>query len=46
MRRMYGQMVTDPPNGAGMNMAQATEAILMQMSKTDSNMEFMETLNG
>jgi len=46
MRRMYGQMVTDPPNGAGMSMAQATEAILMQMSKTDSNMEFMETLNG
>jgi len=46
MRRMYGQMVTDPPNGAGMNMAQATEAILMQMAKTESNMEFMETLNG
>ena len=45
MRRMYGQMVTDPPNGAGMSMTQATEAILMQMSKTDSNMEFMETLN-
>jgi len=46
MRRMYGQMVTEPPNGAGMSMAQATEAILMQMSKTDNNMEFMETLNG
>jgi transcription termination factor Rho len=46
MRRMYGQMVTEPPNGAGMSMAQATEAILMQMSKTDSNMDFMETLNG
>jgi len=46
MRRMYGQMVTDPPNGAGMNMAQATEAILMQMAKTENNMEFMETLNG
>ena len=46
MRRMYGQMVTEPPNGAGMSMAQATEAILMQMAKTDSNMDFMETLNG
>ncbi len=45
MRRMYGQMVGDPPNGAGMNMSQATEAILMQMAKTDNNMEFMETLN-
>jgi transcription termination factor Rho len=45
MRRMYGQMVGDPPNGAGMSMTQATEAILMQMSKTDSNMDFMETLN-
>jgi transcription termination factor Rho len=46
MRRMYGQMVTEPPSGAGMSMAQATEAILMQMAKTDSNMDFMETLNG
>jgi transcription termination factor Rho len=45
MRRMYGQMVNDPPSGAGMSMAQATEAILTQMSKTDDNMEFIETLN-
>ncbi len=44
MRRMYGQMVNDPPSGAGMNMTQATEAILNQMAKTDSNMDFMETL--
>ncbi len=44
MRRMYGQMVTDPPQGAGMSMVQATEAILNQMAKTDDNMDFMETL--
>ena len=45
MRRMYGQMVNDPPAGAGMSMIQATEAILNQMAKTDSNLDFMETLN-
>jgi transcription termination factor Rho len=44
MRRMYGQMVTDPPNGAGMTMTQATEAILQKLNKTDNNMEFLETL--
>ncbi|MFN2144735.1 MAG: transcription termination factor Rho [Anaerolineales bacterium] len=44
MRRMYGQMVNDPPAGAGMSMTQATEAILNQMAKTENNMEFMETL--
>ena len=44
MRRMYGQMVNDPPSGAGMTMTQATEAILNQMAKTDNNLEFMETL--
>jgi len=45
MRRMYGQMVNDPPAGAGMTMTQATEAILNQMAKTENNLEFMETLN-
>lgn len=44
MRRMYGQMVTDPPQGAGMSLVQATEAILNQMARTDNNMDFMETL--
>ncbi|MBN2046032.1 MAG: transcription termination factor Rho [Anaerolineales bacterium] len=44
MRRMYGQMVNDPPTGAGMSMVQATEAILNQMAKTENNLEFMETL--
>jgi transcription termination factor Rho len=45
LRRMYAQMVTDPPNGAGMTMTQATEAILQQLSKTENNQEFLETLN-
>jgi transcription termination factor Rho len=44
MRRMYGQMVTDPPSGAGMTMIQATEAIIGKLNKTDTNLEFLETL--
>ncbi|MFN2145243.1 MAG: transcription termination factor Rho [Anaerolineales bacterium] len=44
MRRMYGQMVTDPPNGAGMSMVQASEAILDRLTRTDTNMEFLESL--
>jgi transcription termination factor Rho len=44
MRRMYGQMVTDPPNGAGMSMVQATEAILDRLTRTDTNLEFLESL--
>ena len=44
MRRMYGQMTTSPPNGAGMDPIMATEAILQRMSRTDENMEFLETL--
>jgi len=44
MRRMFGQMVTAPPNGAGMDLTNATEAILEQLRQTDNNMEFLETL--
>ena len=44
MRRMFGQMVTPPPNGAGMDITNATEAILEQLRQTDNNMEFLETL--
>ena len=28
MRRMFGQMITPPPNGAGMDIVNATEAII------------------
>jgi transcription termination factor Rho len=45
MRRMYGQMVADPPQGAGLGQTQATEAILSQLAKSDNNLEFLETLN-
>jgi transcription termination factor Rho len=44
MRRMYIQMVTAPPQGAGMDSAVATEAILSRISKTKNNQEFLETL--
>jgi len=44
MRRMYSHMVTPPPSGAGMDITNATEAILQRMARTDSNIEFLETL--
>ena len=44
MRRMYIQMISPPPAGAGMDTAVATEAIINRMSKTRNNMEFVETL--
>ncbi len=45
MRRMYDQMVTDPPHGAGMDQASATESILKRLSETSNNEEFLTTLN-
>jgi transcription termination factor Rho len=44
MRRMYIQMVSSPPQGAGMDSSMATEAILQRLSKTRDNQEFLETL--
>jgi transcription termination factor Rho len=44
MRRMYIQMVSPPPQGAGMDSAVATEAILQRITKTRNNQEFLETL--
>ena len=44
MRRMYLQMVSSPPQGAGMDTAVATEAILQKMEKTKTNAEFLENL--
>jgi transcription termination factor Rho len=44
MRRMYDQMVTAPPHGAGMDPSNATEAILQRLARTDDNMKFLETL--
>ena len=44
LRRMYQQMVTDPPHGAGMGDSNATEAILQRLARTEDNMEFLEKL--
>ncbi len=45
MRRMYAQMVSPPPGGAGMDQTVATEAILQRMIKSKNNQEFLENLN-
>jgi transcription termination factor Rho len=45
MRRMFDQMITQPPFGAGLDPTTATEAILQRLSKTANNQEFLETLN-
>jgi transcription termination factor Rho len=44
MRRMYDQMVTAPPHGAGLDSSTATEAILQRLARTQDNQEFLETL--
>src|SRR5215468_2884582 len=44
MRRMVGQMMADPPNGAGMGLIGATEALVTRIRQTDTNEEFLETL--
>jgi len=45
MRRMYDQMIAAPPFGAGMDTANATEAILRRLERTEDNQTFLETLN-
>jgi transcription termination factor Rho len=44
MRRMYDQMVSSPPHGAGLDPSSATEAILQRLGRTANNQEFLETL--
>lgn len=44
MRRMYNQMVADPPQGSGLGMTAATEAIMQRLGRTDTNMDFLESL--
>lgn len=43
LRRMFSHMV-DPPNGGGVDMVNATKAFMQRFSRTDTNMEFLETL--
>lgn len=45
MRRMYDQMIAQPPYGAGLDPATATEAILQRLARSDSNQTFLETLH-
>jgi transcription termination factor Rho len=44
IRRMFSHMVTPPPNGAGMDITNATEAIIQRLARTENNVEFLETL--
>ncbi len=44
MRRMYGQMTSPPPGGAGMDQTVATEAILTRLDRAKNNQHFLETL--
>ncbi len=44
LRRMYSQMTTSQPNGAGMDATVATEAILQRLARTENNIEFLESL--
>ena len=44
MRRMYMQMISTPPQGAGMDNAVATEAIIQRMGKAKDNATFLENL--
>ena len=44
MRRMYIQMITQTPQGAGMDSAVATEALLSRLTKSKTNMAFLEAL--
>jgi transcription termination factor Rho len=44
MRRMYIQMISSPPQGAGMDNAVATEAIVQRLDRAKNNQEFLEGL--
>ncbi len=44
IRRMFSHMVTPPPNGAGMDITNATEAIIQRLARTEDNVEFLERL--
>jgi transcription termination factor Rho len=39
-------MIGTPPQGAGMDIAVAMEAIVQQIIRSKTNLEFLETLNG
>jgi transcription termination factor Rho len=46
MRRMLSQMMSPPPGGAGMDIANAMEALLSRLTRTRSNADFLMALKG
>jgi transcription termination factor Rho len=44
MRRMYIQMISSQPAGAGMDQSVATEAIVTRLDRARNNQEFLENL--
>jgi transcription termination factor Rho len=44
MRRMYSQMTSPQPQGAGMDAGVATEAIITRLERAKDNQEFLENL--
>jgi transcription termination factor Rho len=44
MRRMFSQMIASPPQGAGMDLSAAIEAVVNQIRRTESNEQFLELL--
>jgi transcription termination factor Rho len=44
MRRMLSQMMAPPPGGAGMDVTNGLEALLVRMSRTKTNAEFLASL--
>lgn len=44
LRRMYIQMISPQPQGAGMDPAVATEAILTRMGRAKNNIEFLQNM--
>src|SRR5512140_717645 len=44
MRRMYAQMTSSPPGGAGMDQTVATEAIINRLDRAKNNQVFLEGL--
>jgi transcription termination factor Rho len=44
MRRMMGQLMASPPNGAGYDQVEATKALVDRIAGTRSNAEFLELL--
>jgi transcription termination factor Rho len=44
MRRMIGQMMAPPPAGAGFDITNAMEALIVRMNRTKTNTEFLASL--